>query len=306
MKKKVTIIGAGLVGSTTAYSLLSKDILEEVALIDINESMLEAEVMDLQHSVPFWGYTNVKRGSYDDIKDSKIAIIACGTSQKEGETRLDLIKNNKDIIDEVVDRIFEINSDIILLMLTNPVDILTYQAIKRYPDKRDQIIGSGTILDSARFRFLLSQELEVSPQSIHAYIVGEHGDSELPLWSTATIGNVSLDEFINLSREKKRNIFEKAKNAAYSIIAGKRATYYAISAGATQIVEAILFNKKRVLPLSHDPQGSCGVEEIALSLPIVIGKSGIEKRFDLNISRTEKELLKQSEKNLKDVFRSAN
>ena len=304
MKKKATIIGAGLVGSTTAYSLLSKDILEEVALIDINESMLEAEVMDLQHSVPFWGYTKLKKGTYDDIKDSKIAIIACGTSQKEGETRLDLIKNNKEIIDEVVNRIFEINPDITLLMLTNPVDILTYQAIKNHPEKRDQIIGSGTILDSARFRFLLSQELEVSPQSIHAYIVGEHGDSELPLWSTATIGNVSLDEFTDLSKEKKEDIFEEAKNAAYSIIAGKRATYYAISAGATQITETILFNKKRVLPVSHDPQGSCGVREIALSLPVVVGKDGVEKRFDLNISRAEKELLKQSEKNLKEVFRN--
>lgn len=292
-------------GSTTAYSLLAKDILEEVALIDINESILEAEVMDLQHSVPFWGYTNLKKGTYEDIKDSKIAIIACGASQKEGETRLDLIKKNKKIIDTVVDKIFEKNPDIILLMLTNPVDVLTYQAINKYPDKANQIIGSGTILDSARFRFLLGQELAISPQSIHAYIVGEHGDSELPLWSTATIGNLALNEFANLSKERKEEIFEKAKNAAYSIIAGKKATYYAIAAGATQITETILFNKRKVLPVSHDPQGSCGIEDIALSLPVVIGNEGIEKRFDLNISRTEKELLIQSAKNLKDVFRSA-
>ncbi len=304
MKKKVTIIGAGLVGSTTAYSLLMKDNLEEIALIDINEKLVEAEIMDLQHSVPFWGYTKIKKGTYKDVKDSKMVIIACGSSQEPGETRLDLIEDNKEIIDEVIGKVFKNNPDAILLMLTNPLDILTYRAIEEYPDKADQIIGSGTVLDSARFRVLLSQKLEINPQSIHAYIVGEHGDSELPLWSTATIGNVSLGEFTHLTEEEKESIFKRAKNAAYSIIGGKKSTYYAISAGATQIVEAILFNKKKVLPVSHDPQGSCGVEGIALSLPVVLGGGGIEKRFNLNISPLEKELLKKSENNLKNVYGS--
>ena len=302
MKKKVTIIGAGLVGSTTAYSLIMEDNLEEIALIDINEKLVEAEVMDLQHSVPFRGYTKVKKGAYEDVKDSKIVILCCGASQKEGETRLDLINKNSKIIGDIAKRVFAKNPEVILLTVSNPVDVLNYQIVSMFPDKKDQIIGSGTILDSARFRFLLGQELAVSPQSIHAYIVGEHGDSELPLWSTATIGNVSLDEFTDLSEEEKENIFKRAKNAAYSIIEGKKATYYAISAGTTQIAETILFNKRRVLPISHDPKGSCGIEGISLSLPVVLGENGIEKRFDLNISDKEKEMLNNSADKLKEVF----
>ncbi len=301
MRKKVTIIGAGLVGSTTAYSLLMSQNLEEIALIDIDEKMVEAEVMDLQHSVPFLGYTKVKEGSYEDIKDSRVAIITCGASQKQGETRLDLIKKNSKLIDDIVSKIFNKNPNIIILMVTNPVDVLTYQANLMYPDKKDQIIGSGTILDSARFRFLLGERLSVSPQSIHAYIVGEHGDSELPLWSTATIGNVSLDKFTKISLKEKEDIFKKAKNAAYSIIEGKKATYYAISAGTTQIVETILYNKRRVLPISHNPQGSCGIKDICLSLPVVLGKKGIEKRFNMEISEEENRLLQESADNLKEV-----
>lgn len=306
MKKKVTIIGAGLVGSTTAYSLIMEDMLEEIALIDIDEKLAKAEVMDLQHSVPFRGYTKIKKGNYEDVRDSRMVIVTCGASQKAGDTRLDLTEKNSKIIADVVKRVFAKNPEAILLIVTNPVDVLTHYANEMFPDKRDQIIGSGTILDSARFRFLLGQKISVSPQSIHAYIVGEHGDSELPLWSTATIGNVSLDEFTNLTKKEKDSIFESAKNAAYSIIEGKKATYYAISAGTTQIVESILFNKRRVLPISHDPQGSCGIKNISLSLPVVLGEGGIKKRFNLNISEKEKNLLNRSASRLKEVFKKIN
>ncbi len=301
--RKVTIIGAGFVGSTIAYSLIMEDNLEEIALIDIDHELVEAEVMDLQHSVPFRGNTKVKNGSYKDVRDSKIAIITCGASQKEGDTRLDLTTKNLQIVSEVAEKIFSENPEVILLIITNPVDILTHYIGEMYPDKKDRIIGSGTILDSARFRSLLSQRLQVSPQSIHAYIVGEHGDSELPLWSTATIGNVSLEDFSDLTENEKEEIFQEAKNAAYSIIKGKSATYYAISAGAGQITESILFNKRRVLPVSHDPKGRCGVEGISLSLPVVIGENGIEKRFDLKISKEERARLKYSADKLKKAYK---
>ncbi len=304
MKKKVTIIGAGLVGSTITYSLIMEDSLEEIALIDIDEKLVEAEVMDLQHSVPFRGYTKVKKGTYKDVQDSEMVIVTCGTSQEPADTRLDLTEKNSKIVSGVAEKIFSQNPNVIVLMVTNPVDVLTHHLGEVYPDKKDQIIGSGTVLDSARFRFLLGQRLSVSPQSVHAYIVGEHGDSELPLWSTATIGNVSLDDFADLSKKEKDDIFEKAKNAAYSIIEGKSATYYAISAGTTQIVESILFNRRRVLPVSHDPRGNCGVRGVGLSLPVVLGKNGIEKRFDLNISEKEKSLLQSSAEKLKKVYES--
>ena len=255
VNNKITIIGAGLVGSTTAFSLLAENVAEEIALIDINKKLVSSQVMDLQHSVPFLGYAKVKVGTYNDIGDSRLVIITGGASQKPGETRLDLIKKNSAIVKEIMPQIFKANHRAVVVMVTNPVDILTHLAIKMFPEKKNQIIGSGTILDSARLRFLLGQRLEVDPKSVHAYIVGEHGDSEVPLWSTATIGNAPIDKFKKLTIEEKNKIFKSAKNAAYTIIAGKQATYYAIAAGAVQIAKAILFNQKTVLSVSHLIEG---------------------------------------------------
>ena len=231
IKNKITIIGAGMVGSTAAYGLLASNIAEEVALIDLNEKMVKSQVMDLQHSVPFWGYTEVKAGSYEDIKDSRVVVITCGAAQKPGETRLDLLKKNSSIIKEIMPKIFKNNPNIIVMIVTNPVDILTNLAIKMFPKKKKQIFGSGTILDTARFRLLLGERLAVDPKSVHAYIIGEHGDSEVPLWSTAMVGNAPLDCFKKISDRDKKNIFERAKNAAYASIQGKQATYYAIAGG---------------------------------------------------------------------------
>jgi len=202
IKNKVTIIGAGMVGSTTAFSLLSANAVEDIAIIDINKKLVDSQVMDLQHSVPFWGYTKVHTGTYQDIADSRIVIITCGAAQKNGETRLDLIKKNSSIMKGIIPEVFKQNSNVIVIMVTNPVDVLTYMAIKMFPSKKKQIIGSGTMLDSARFRFLLGRHLDVDPKSVHAYIVGEHGDSEVPLWSTATIGNAPIDRFKKMSNPK--------------------------------------------------------------------------------------------------------
>ena len=301
MKNKVTIIGAGMVGSTTAYSLISADITEEIALIDINKKLVKSQVMDLQHSVPFWGYTKVKVGTYKDLKDSKVAVICCGASQKPGETRLDLVKKNHAIIKDVIPKVFKQNPNVVVIMVANPVDVLTYAAIKMFPKKKNKIFGSGTILDSARFRLLLSQYLKVNPRSIHAYIVGEHGDSEVPLWSTASIGNARLEEFKRISPKKKKEIFENAKNAAYAIIEGKQATYYAIAAGVIQIARTILFDKRTVLSVSHLLEGEHGIEDVCLSLPVVVGKEGIVEKVKIDISEKEEKLLKKSAEKLKEV-----
>lgn len=304
MKNKITIIGAGFVGSTTAYSLIAANITEEIAIIDINKKLAISQVMDLQHSVPFWGYTKVKVGSYKDVSDSKIVIICCGAKQKPGKSRLDLVKKNSAIIEDVAVQVFKNNPNVIVLMVTNPVDVLTYLTIKKFPKNKKRIIGTGTILDSARFRFLLGQYLNVNPQSVHAYIVGEHGDSEVPLWSTASIGNTLVRKFKQISPEIKKDIFQKAKNAAYAIIEGKQATYYAIAAGTTQIVESILFDKKRVLPISYYLEGEYGIKDVCLSLPVVLGRDGVIERLEIDIDAEEKRLLKESARKIKKVANS--
>ena len=304
VNNKITIIGAGLVGSTTAFSLLAENVAEEIALIDINKKLVSSQVMDLQHSVPFLGYAKVKVGTYNDIGDSRLVIITGGASQKPGETRLDLIKKNSAIVKEIMPQIFKANHRAVVVMVTNPVDILTHLAIKMFPEKKNQIIGSGTILDSARLRFLLGQRLEVDPKSVHAYIVGEHGDSEVPLWSTATIGNAPIDKFKKLTIEEKNKIFKSAKNAAYTIIAGKQATYYAIAAGAVQIAKAILFNQKTVLSVSHLIEGEYGIKNVCLSLPVVIGRNGIIGKLPLSISKDEKKKLQNSAAKLKEAYKT--
>ena len=176
-KNKVTIIGAGMVGSTAAYSLVTNDIVNEIALIDIDKKLVESQVMDIEHAVPFYGYTKVKVGTYKDCSDSKAAIICCGAAQKPGETRLDLVKKNSKIIKEIIPKIFKQNPNIIIVMVANPVDVLTYLSVKMFPKKKKQIMGTGTILDSARFRHLIGGHFNINPRNIHAYIVGEHGDS---------------------------------------------------------------------------------------------------------------------------------
>ena len=301
MKNKVTIIGAGMVGSTTAYSLIAARCAEEISIIDINSKLCKSQVMDLQHSVPFWGYSKIKVGTYADLKDSRIVIITCGASQKPGETRLDLLKKNAVIIKELMPQIFKQNPEIIVIIVTNPVDILTNIAIKMFPRKKKQIFGSGTILDSARLRFLLGERMSVNPNSLHAYIVGEHGDSEVPLWSTVMIGNTPLDKFVKLSIKEKEVIFNNAKNAAYAIIEGKQATYYAIAAGLVSLTEAILFNKKTVFTVSHQLDGRFGIKNISLSLPVVIGAKGVLRDIDIDIANDEKKLLQLSAKKLQQV-----
>jgi len=298
-KNKVTIIGAGMVGSTSAFGLIAADITEEIALIDLNKKMLASQVMDLQHSVPFWGYTEVKVGDYDDIKDSNLVVITCGASQRVGETRLDLLKKNAGIIKEIMPKIFKKNPNAVVLIVTNPVDILVNIACKMFPRKKNQIFGSGTILDTARLRLILGEKMSVDPKSVHAYIVGEHGDSELALWSTAMIGNTPVNRFAKISAKGKRQVFNQAKNAAYAIIEGKQATYYAIAAGVVQLSKAVLFDKKTVFTASHPLNGEFGIKGVSLSLPVVIGAKGVLRKINLDISAGEKKLLQKSAEKLR-------
>lgn len=300
MKNKVTIFGAGYVGSTLAYSLVTQDIAEEIAIVDINKKLAKAQVMDLQHAVPFTKKTNVKVGTYNDCKDSSVVAITCGASQKPGETRLDLIEKNTKIVKEIVPQIFKANPKIIVLMITNPVDVLTYIAISMFPNKKHQIMGSGTTLDSARFRYLLSQKLNVNAKSIHAYIMGEHGDSEFPVWSTAIVGNSKLI----LSKADKDKIFNETKNAAYAIIAGKQSTYYGIGSAASYVIRAIMHDKNIVLPVSHLIENVYGVKDVCLSTPAVVGANGITESLTLDLSKEEQKLFKNSARVIKKAIAS--
>ncbi len=304
MKNKVTIIGAGMVGSTIAYSLVMRDSAEEIAIIDINEQLVASQVMDLQHAVPFVGQTEVKIGDYEDCVDSAVVVITCGAAQKPGESRLDLVEKNAKIIQSIVPQIFEKNPDTVLVMVTNPVDILTRLAIDMFPDKKDQIMGTGTLLDSSRFRHLIGQKMDINPKSIHAYILGEHGDSEFPVWSTAAIGNMKLGTCNRLNESDKEEIFQKAKNAAYTIIEGKQSTYYGIGAGASYLVHHILHNKKTVIPVSHAMVGAFGLEDVCLSMPAIVGRSGIMGRICIELSEKEQEDLHNSAKTLEKVYKT--
>ena len=304
MNNKITIIGAGMVGSTTAYSLLASNNVGEIALIDINQKLAHAQAMDLQHSVPFLGYTSIHNGTYADIKNSSIVIITCGAAQKPGETRLDLVKKNSAIIKDILIKVYHQNPHVIIIMVTNPVDILTHIACTLYPKNKSCIIGTGTILDSARFRFLLGEYLHINPQSVHAYIVGEHGDSEVPLWSTATVGNTPIEKVKKLSATVKKEIFEYAKNAAYAIIEGKQATYYAIATGVAMLVDVITHDKKTVLPVSRYINGEYGIRNVCLSMPAVIGKEGIISTIPLTLSSQEKSALKKSAKTLQSILKA--
>ena len=303
-KNKVTIIGAGFVGATTAYSLLHQSDIEELALIDINKKLVDSQVMDLQHSLPVLGYTEVKVGTEKDLADSGVVIFACGCNQKIGESRLDLVEKNARIVKEWVPKIFTRNPNAVLVMITNPVDILTHLAVSLFPKKKNQIFGSGTILDSMRLQFLVGEYLGIDPQSVHAYIAGEHGDSELPLWSSATIGGQKLTTFKKFNRTKFQQLFEQARNAAYAIIEGKQATYYGIGAGAAHLVNAIVMNKKTVLPVSYYLAGEYGLRDVCLSMPAVIGENGIMEKLSLELSSEEKKLLAASALSLKRVYRS--
>lgn len=303
MKNKVTIIGAGMVGSTIAYSLIMRDMTEEIALIDIDESLVHAQVLDLQHAVPFTGTTHVHVGTYDDCRDSSIVIMTAGAAQEPGQSRLELVQKNARIMRDIVPRIFAANADATLVIVSNPVDILTRLAIEMFPEKKGHILGTGTILDSGRLRHLLSQALHVSAQSIHAYIIGEHGDSELPLWSSATVGGMKLIDHPELTPQKRKEIFEDARSAAYTIIAGKQATYYAIGAGAADLADALLHDTHTVLPVSHNLDGMYGINDVCLSMPAIVGRGGVIETVHVNITQEEQDALTKSAYILHSVLR---
>lgn len=285
---KVGIVGTGKVGMTTAFALLLEGIPTDLVLIGRDKAKVEGEKLDLDHALPFLKEVDITASDdYSALRGCDVVIFTAGAAQEPGETRLDLTKKNLKIVDEIVPLIVENAPHAVLVMVTNPVDILTLRAIEIAQAPPGQIFGSGTMLDTARFRFHLSDFLNVNPRSIHTYILGEHGDSSFPVLSSATIGGQKLMDLPEFSEEKAREAFEKARQAAYKIIESKGATFYAIGAVICNLVKAIQNDSKSVLPVSHPLDGEFGLHDVSLSLPCIVGRHGVERVMKIQLDRSE-------------------
>lgn len=299
-KTKVSVVGCGKVGITAAYTMYLRNNINEIFLYDRDKEKIAAERLDFLHSLSFLGTTKVNVvETSQDLKDSDVIVYALGSGQKQGESRLDLVKKNLEILESSLPELLNSSPNSTIIIVSNPVDVLTYKAFKLAKIKKGKIFGSGTTLDTARFRYYLSEKLNVSPINIHGYILGEHGDSSFPTVSTANVGGELIEALKGYSREIVMDAYKKARDAAYEIIAGKGATYYSIAVVIDQLVQACLNDSKRIFPVSVPLEGEYGFEDVSLSVPCVIGRDGVEKIIELGLSEEEKEMMKKSVDTLK-------
>lgn len=305
--QKVAVIGCGFVGATSAFSLIQTGLFSEMVLIDANTQKAEGEAMDLSHGSAYLTPMNIYAGTYDDIVDAGLIVITAGANQKPNETRLDLVKKNVQIFKSIIPEIKERNCEGILLIVSNPVDILTEVALKLSGFPAHRVIGSGTVLDTARLKYVLGKHLQVDPRDIHAYIIGEHGDSELVVWSGAQVAGIHINHFCELRghfnhEESMERLAQEVRDSAYEIIKRKGATYYGVAVAVKRIATAIVKDEHAVLPISSLMQGEFGLNDICLSIPTVIGQNGVEKVVDIYLNNDENEKLQTSAKALKDVL----
>lgn len=305
--RKAAIIGCGFVGSSIAFSLMQRGLYSELVLIDANQAKAEGEAMDLSHGLPYAASMQIYAGTYDDVADCAMVILTAGANQKPGETRLDLIDKNvailKSIIPELTKRLFQG----ILLVVSNPVDVLTYAAWKLSGLPAKHVIGSGTVLDTARLKYLLGQYLGVDSRNVHAAIIGEHGDSELAVWSSANISSLDLDHFCQLRGKKNYraeldHIYHEVRDSAYEIIERKGATYYGIAMAVARIAECIVKNESAMLPISTVLEGEYGLENLCLSIPAIVGQDGVETVLEIPLAPQEKSALLSSAQQLQEVI----
>lgn len=305
---KVGIVGCGFVGSTAAYTIALRGAATELVLIDLNYSLARAHAEDILHATPFAGAVQVIGGEFPDLADADVVVLACGVGQRPGETRLELLGRNFQVFKDVVPRVLNYAPETILLIASNPVDVINLMVTEISGLPPHRIIGSGTILDTARFRTLLGEHLEVSPQSVHAYVIGEHGDSEVLVWSSANVAGVPLLDFAEqkgkaITKEVHTQIDDGVRKAAYRIIEGKQATYFGIGGGLARIVDAVRDNERVVLTLSMVTEGIEGLEGVSLSLPRVLGADGIIETLRPRLSPKEEKGLQQSGKILRDAVK---
>lgn len=297
--RKAAIVGCGFVGSASAFALTQSGLFSELVLIDVDRAKAEGEALDISHGLPFAKPMQIYAGDYDDISNAAIIIVTAGASQKPGETRLDLVRKNVGIFKSIIPEIAKRGCGGILLIVTNPVDILTYVAAKLSGFPENRVFGSGTVLDTARLKYLLGEHLDVDSRSVHAFIIGEHGDSEIAAWSSANVSGVPLHDFCEMRGhfrhdEAMREIAESVKNSAYEIIERKKATYYGVAMAVRRICEAVVRDEKSVLPVSSVQHGALGVESVALSMPAIVGKDGVEGLVPIRLSEQEAASLRDS------------
>jgi len=304
-RRTVGIVGTGNVGTAAAYAIFNQGFASEILLLDQDTRRAEGEAMDLMHGQQLVGRITCRAVDYPALSNAQIIVLAAGASQKSpDETRLDLLRRNAEIFREIIIQLDKHAPNAILVVATNPVDVLTYicQELSSRPGRR--ILGTGTLLDTARFRALLGRHYGVDPRSVHAYILGEHGDSEVPIWSNATIGGQDIYGRTVLGTDwdtdTMQGIFEQARDAAYEIIARKGHTDTAIGVVIARIVRAVLEDQQNVLPVSTRPEGAYDIDDVCLSVPCVVGLEGMEKRVDPELSDDEREALRASAKALRD------
>lgn len=304
--RKAAVIGCGFVGSATAFTLMQSRLFSELVLLDVNMEKADGEAKDIAHGIPFAGQMKIYAGTYDDAADAAIIIITAGANQKPGETRLDLVQKNTAIYQSIIPEIVKRDFGGILLIVSNPVDILTYVALKLSGLPENRVLGSGTVLDTARLKYALGEHLGVDSRSVHSFIIGEHGDNEIAAWSSTNVSGIPLNDFCEMRGHFNHDaamdaIAEKVKNSAYEIISKKQATYYGIAMSVKRICECIVRNERSILPVSAMMHGEYGIEDITLSMPAIVGIGGVETHVPIALSEEEAEKLVESAKKLKEV-----
>lgn len=308
-RRKIVVVGAGSVGATYVYALMHTGLASEIVLVDIDQKRVEGEVMDLEHGLAFVQPANIRAGGYSDCADANLVVVTAGAKQASGQSRLDLARRNAEIIESICDQINKSNSSAVLLVVTNPVDVLTYVARRRLGWPRQRVIGSGTVLDSARFRFMLSQHCGIDTRNVHAYVLGEHGDSEVVAWSMTHVAGVSMKDYCAIcqgcvSNKTHQEITRRVRDSAYHIINYKGSTYYAIGLTLTRISAAILRNEHSIMTVSLLMQDEYGVDDVCLSVPCIVGEGGVERIITVPLSEAEQRDFEASAKKLKEVLDS--
>ena len=303
---KVAIVGVGAVGATFAYTLMGSGLAQWIVLIDKDRARAEAEAMDLSHGLPFTPPADVSAGDYADCRGADVVVICAGAAQQPGQSRLDLISRNSGICRTIVDSVLEQTGSTVMIMVTNPVDVLTYDALRHSGLPWQQVLGSGTVLDSARLRYLLSRHCEVDPRNVHAYILGEHGDSEVAAWSMTHLGGILITKYCALCgqcdyQQEHERIAGQVRDSAYHLIESKGSTNYGISQALLRIVGAVVRNEHSVLTVSSLVKGYLGIEDVCLSIPCVVGRRGIVRQLLPELPPAEREALRASAAKLKGV-----
>ncbi|MFZ2146599.1 MAG: L-lactate dehydrogenase [Sedimentisphaerales bacterium] len=306
-ERKVVVIGAGLVGTTYVYALMHTGFAGEIVLIDLDQKRVKGEVMDLEHGLAFVQPVEIRSGDYSDCADANLVVVTAGTKQIPGQSRLELIRRNADIVKSICDEIKKWDSDAVLIMVANPVDALTQVALLRLGWPRERVIGSGTVLDSARFRSMLSRHCGIDTRNVHAYILGEHGDSEVAAWSMTHVAGVLMKDYCAICRgcdpkKTHEEIAGRVRDSAYHIIDYKGSTYYAIGLSLARISGAILRNEHSILTVSLLLQGEYDINNVCLSVPCVVGKKGVERLITARLSEDEQTALKASAQTLRKVL----